>query len=66
MFERGRFIYGKCDYEQAQGAAEACSVFKIDDEDECVDTEIRSCYNCRYRRWTEVSFQCMKKNDRIE
>ncbi len=38
-----------------------CPQFKLDDEDELVAEEERSCLNCRYRRWTVESFECMKK-----
>ena len=62
MFEGKTFKFGKRDYKKAQLAAIICAVFKEDDEDEWVDSEICSCYNCRYRRWTETSFHCMKKS----
>lgn len=35
-----------------------CSLFKPDDEDEMIDDESISCYNCTFRRWTEKSFVC--------
>jgi len=37
-----------------------CQNFRIDDEDELVTDQDRSCYNCRYRRWTINSFVCLK------
>lgn len=55
------FIGGKEEWETAAGIAEECSFFIIDDEDELLAEEERSCYNCRYRRWTEASFVCLKK-----
>jgi hypothetical protein len=33
-------------------------VFHPDVEEEQVADEDRSCYNCRYRRWTAASFVC--------
>ena len=45
---------------QARGKALACTDFNPDDEDEQVsDTEV-TCLNCRYRRWTQESFACLK------
>jgi hypothetical protein len=32
--------------------------FHPDVEEELIADEARSCYNCRYRRWTAVSFSC--------
>lgn len=54
------FIYGREDYAKAAQAARLCAGFKDDDEDEVVSDEDRSCYNCRYRRWTRDSFECLK------
>ena len=58
------FKYGKFEYEKAIQAAQICSFFTLDkDEDEFVTaTEISSCYNCLFRRWTQDSFTCMKKD----
>jgi hypothetical protein len=58
--EDGRklFLHGQENYNAAALAAEACSVFKEDVEDEWVTDEARSCYNCHLRRWTAESFQC--------
>jgi hypothetical protein len=53
LFRHGREAYGA-----AAQAAQACPVFREDVEDEWVTDEARSCYNCRYRRWTADSFQC--------
>ena len=37
-----------------------CSVFAYDVEEELVETQADSCFNCRYRRWSENGFTCMK------
>jgi len=54
------FTGGKDDYQQAATIAAACEHFAADVEDEWVCEDACSCYNCRYRRWTSESFQCMK------
>ncbi|MBP7332387.1 MAG: hypothetical protein KBA08_08795 [Firmicutes bacterium] len=61
--ERGQaqFKGGRHDWPQASAIAAGCLHFSLDDEDELVAEEERSCYNCRYRRWTEHSFICMKR-----
>ena len=46
--------------EAARLAAE-CGEFKRDYEEECFYDEEMTCYNCRYRRWTENGFECMKR-----
>lgn len=51
---------GKTAWKEAASTAAACEHFKEDDEDECVAEEQVSCYNCRYRRWTQEGFICMK------
>lgn len=60
--ERGEkeFTGGKNDWNQAAVAAKSCSNFVLDDEDELTAEEPRSCYNCRYRRWSALSFVCLK------
>jgi len=55
------FPYGKDDNEKAAETARTCGFFKQDCEDELVSDEPVSCYNCRYRRWTQNSFECMKR-----
>jgi len=55
-----RFRYGKENYLLAAQAARQCGLFTYDDEDETVCEEDLSCYNCRYRRWTPDSFECVK------
>jgi hypothetical protein len=52
------FLGGKDDSAGAVKEAKLCSAFKLDVEDEIVDDEPISCYNCRFRRWTEKSFTC--------
>lgn len=55
------FLYGKENRKQAEQAAKLCGNFRRDYEEECFYDEEITCYNCRYRRWTADSFQCMKK-----
>ena len=52
------FRHGLEDYKAAARAAQGCDAFREDVEDEWATDEARSCYNCRYRRWTADSFQC--------
>ncbi|SFH10226.1 hypothetical protein SAMN05660649_03870 [Desulfotomaculum arcticum] len=61
--ERGqaKFKGGRHDWSQAAQLAANCPHFLPDDEDELVAEEERSCYNCRFRRWTERSFVCLKR-----
>jgi len=54
------FRLGHEAFDAAAEAAQSCQNFKIDDEDELVTDQDRSCYNCRYRRWTTDSFVCLK------
>jgi hypothetical protein len=54
------FLHGKESPQKAGDAAEECSFFQEDDEDEQVSDIFPSCYNCRYRRWTAESFICKK------
>ena len=54
------FTGGKVDYKAAAAAADLCALFAPDCEEECTADEERSCYNCRYRRWTSASFECVK------
>jgi hypothetical protein len=53
------FPGGKEDWEGAARAAEDCQSFLPDVEEEKVADAARSCYNCRYRRWTAESFTCV-------
>jgi hypothetical protein len=45
---------------RARQAALACPFFRLDDEDELVSDDERTCLNCRYRRWTQDAYVCMK------
>jgi len=47
------------DWAAAAAEAAVCRIFRPDVEEEMVADEERSCYNCRYRRWTMTSFVCM-------
>lgn len=40
--------------------AEQCPVYSIDDDDEDYCDGVRTCFNCRYRRWLVDGFQCMR------
>ena len=42
--------------------AENCAYYTLDnDEDELyTDESTITCYNCRYRRWLQEGFECMK------
>jgi len=62
--DRKLFHGGKQDFNKAASAAAECSLFMPDYEEERVADELRSCYNCLYRRWTSNSFQCMKNIER--
>ena len=52
------FQGGHEDWPAAAAMAAGCSSFRPDVEEELVADEARSCYNCRYRRWTAASFTC--------
>ncbi len=54
------FKYGQNNFDLTAETALQCAAFIGDDEDEIVTDDTRSCYDCRYRRWTVDSFQCMK------
>ena len=45
--------------QQEKTPAVDCPWFQADDEDEWVSDDPVSCYNCRYRRWTAESFECV-------
>ena len=53
-----QFTGGHDDWGGAARLAARCSRFRPDVEEELVADEPRSCYNCRYRRWTASSFAC--------
>ncbi len=52
------FPWGKEDWPEAARSAALCTSFRPDVDEEMVADEARSCYNCRYRRWTAESFTC--------
>ena len=54
----GEFPGGKEEWASAAAQASLCRRFSPDVEEEWVADEERSCYNCRYRRWTAASFAC--------
>lgn len=55
------FAHGHDGYAEAVSWAQTCGIFRLDHEDErVVDETEASCYNCRYRRWTQESFMCLK------
>ena len=64
MWEAGkrgrRFLPGRDAPREAEHAARECGFFSRDDEEECFASEDITCYNCRYRRWTSDSFECMR------
>lgn len=51
---------GQNNWDGAARIAALCTTFHPDEEDEQVADDLLSCYNCRYRRWTAVSFSCCK------
>jgi Leu/Phe-tRNA-protein transferase len=53
------YARGQEDWAGAAALAADCSLFRPDVEEEWVADEVRSCYNCRYRRWTAHSFNCL-------
>jgi hypothetical protein len=56
---------GQNNWNGAASIAALCATFSPDDEDEQVADDLFSCYNCRYRRWTAVSFSCCKRSPLI-
>jgi hypothetical protein len=52
---------GRDDWSGAACIAIACKTFHPDEDDEQIADEPRSCYNCRYRRWTVTAFTCCKE-----
>lgn len=55
-----RFLPGRDAPHLAEQAALQCGNYSADYEEECFAYETVTCYNCRYRRWTSDSFECMK------
>ncbi|AUI65995.1 MULTISPECIES: molybdopterin biosynthesis protein MoeB [Glaesserella] len=59
--ENGQFLYDKYHYPKARESAASCPHFTVDaDDDELVDSELQSCFNCLFRRWQKESFTCFK------
>jgi len=54
------FTLGKESWAAAAGVALECSSFAADVDEELVADDERSCYNCRYRRWSASSFTCQR------
>ncbi len=57
------FLHGQESYSIARIQAQQCTDFSPDDENEAVCEDKTTCYNCRYRRWTPDSFECVKPAD---
>lgn len=66
MFEiidgKKSFIGGHEAVDVAVKMALNCGGFLRDCEEECFYDEPVICYNCRYRRWTEKGFDCLKRD----
>ena len=58
--DRKLFLGGLYEYEKAAVLAVECGRFKPDAEEEQTAEEEVSCYNCRYRRWIQDGFECLK------
>jgi hypothetical protein len=54
------FLENEDDYRVASEIAVDCSLYSVDDDDEDYCEGVRTCFNCRYRRWLADGFQCMK------
>ena len=53
------FTQGKESWVAAARAALECLRFAADVDEELIAEDERSCYNCRYRRWSATSFTCL-------
>jgi hypothetical protein len=49
------------DLAEAARLAAACASYRRDDEDEDPVDGAVSCFGCRYRRWVQGGFTCMKE-----
>ena len=60
-YSNGKKIFtgGRDSWNETEKIAAECGAFSMDCEDECITDDV-SCYNCRYRRWTSLSFECVK------
>lgn len=55
-----------CSKEQIRHYTYICGEFDYDVEEELVNHGEKTCYNCKYRRWTEQSFNCVQgKNKEV-
>ena len=63
VLKNGKAVFpgGKNSFGEAARTAESCPSFSEDCEDELTCDDAVSCYNCRYRRWTAESFECIKR-----
>ena len=52
------FTGGRESWDAAADAAADCGTFRTDVDEEIVTDDERSCYDCRYRRWTATSIIC--------
>lgn len=63
--ERGRLIFrgtmeNPDDFLAALAIAVQCDAYFIDEDDEDYCEGVRTCFNCRYRRWLTDGFQCLR------
>ena len=54
------YLQSRENADYAHERAGACPDFREDCDDECIGDAPVSCYNCRYRRWKPIGFNCMK------
>ncbi|QFU20542.1 hypothetical protein FM038_000725 [Shewanella eurypsychrophilus] len=47
-------------YKASREAAEVCTHFSPDDEDEQIDDVPTSCFNCMKRRWLKSGLECIQ------
>ena len=50
----------EADFNMACFFAQECNNYTEDVEDEIHTENMLTCYNCRYRRWANVGFSCLK------
>lgn len=48
------------DFGDARANIQPCDLFELDVEEELMNGEENTCFNCAFRRWTDDSFCCMK------
>lgn len=49
------------DLRVASTIAETCPAYSIDEDDEDYCNGVRTCFNCRYRRWLADGFSCARE-----